>query len=175
LRLFFALWPDPPVREQLDKAASHLPRGIGRRIPAENLHITLEFIGAVTAAARDELEAVTGGISVEPFELVLSRFGYWPRSRVVWFGPHHLPPELLALVFKLRTAAEECDLEPDTHPYRPHVSLYRKVTRQPVWPEVDPVTWTVNDFVLCQSLTADKGPRYEVLNRWPLGSGTAGR
>ncbi len=172
MRLFFALWPDEAVRDRLAETAASLPRGCGRQVPAANFHITLEFIGSASEALYASLAEAAARVTVEPFELSLSRFGYWPRPRIVWFGPHHMPPELLALVFKLRAVAGECGLEPESRPYRPHVSLLRKVARQPQWPEVKPVDWQATDFVLCQSLNGPKGPRYEVLQRWPLGSGT---
>lgn len=175
MRLFFALWPDESVRSRLVETAARLPRGTGRRVPAANFHITLEFIGSATGDIRLCLEEAAGRVTVEPFDLTLSRFGYWPQPRIIWFGPHHLPPELLALAFKLRETAEACGVDAETRPYRPHVSLLRKVARQPAWPEVKPIEWPVREFVLCQSVGTDKGPSYEVLQRWPLGSGTTTR
>ena len=174
MRLFFALWPDDAVRSQLAEAAARLPRGTGRAVPAANLHITLEFIGSANDDTRTCLETAAGRVTVEPFDLILSRFGYWPQPRIIWFGPHHLPPELLALAFKLRDTAAECGIDAETRPYRPHVSLVRKVVRQPRWPEVTPIEWPVREFVLCQSVSTDQGTHYEVLQRWPLGSGTTG-
>lgn len=173
MRLFFALWPDDEVRRQLAEVAARLPRGAGRAVAPANYHITLEFIGDADADTRAALETAAGRLSIEPFKLTLGRFGYWARPRILWFGPHHLPPELLGLAYQLRTVAGQCGVEPDTRPYRPHVTLARKVARQPKWPAVQPVDWPINDFVLCQSLTTARGPVYEVLTRWPLGSGTA--
>ncbi len=55
-RLFFALWPDPPTRTALAMLVDGLPLVGGRRVPAENLHLTLAFLGNVdegaAAAAR---------------------------------------------------------------------------------------------------------------------------
>lgn len=175
MRLFFALWPDDRVRQLLADAAAALPRGVGRAVVPANYHITLEFVGQADPAAYECLEAAAEGISIEPFQLTLGRFGYWQQPRTLWFGPHHLPPELLGLAYKLRDITGQCGLQPDTRPYRPHVTLVRKVARQPRWPAVQPVEWQVEDFVLCQSITTPKGPVYEVLKRWPLGTGTAPR
>lgn len=175
MRLFFALWPGDEVRRQLEAVAAALPRGVGRAVAPANYHITLEFVGPAVNSARECLEAAAGQIPVEPFRLSLGRFGYWAQPRTLWFGPHHLPPELLGLAYKLRDITAQCGLEPETRPYRPHVTLARKVARQPRWPEVRPVEWQVDDFVLCQSVTTAKGPAYEVLKRWPLGTGTAPR
>ncbi len=172
MRLFFALWPPEAVRARIATAAEGLPRSCGRQVPDANLHMTLEFIGNTDEAMYNCLAEAADTVTVEPFTLSLSRFGYWQKPRMIWLGPHHMPPDLLALVFKLRAALGGCGLQPDSRPYRPHVTLVRKVERQPSWPEVEPINWPVADFVLCRSQTAPKGPTYEVLRRWPLGSGT---
>lgn len=172
MRLFFALWPSEAVRADIAAAADVLPDNCGRRVPNAKLHVTLAFIGNTDEATYNCLVAAAATVTVEPFDLNLSRFGYWPKPRLIWLGPHHMPPELLALVFKLRAVLEDCGMAADSRPYRPHITLVRKVVRQPPWPEVEPVHWPVAEFVLCHSKTTTQGPSYEVLRRWPLGSGT---
>ena len=50
-RVFFALVPPPPLREALGVlAASVAQRAHGRALPADNLHVTLAFIGAWPAS-----------------------------------------------------------------------------------------------------------------------------
>jgi 2'-5' RNA ligase len=44
-RIFFALWPDNGVRSRLEQLAAMLPPGRGRAHAAEDLHLTLAFIG----------------------------------------------------------------------------------------------------------------------------------
>lgn len=172
MRLFFALWPSEAVRTDIAAAADALPSDCGRRVPNANLHATLEFIGNADEAMYKCLAEAADTVTVEPFDLNLSRFGYWPKPRMIWLGPHHMPPELLALVFNLRAALADCGIAADSRPYRPHITLFRKVARQPAWPAVNPINWPVADFVLCRSQTTPRGPVYEVLRRWPLGSGT---
>ena len=49
-RLFFALWPTDELRAEIQAATSaiiHASRG--RPIPARNLHVTLLFLGDVSA------------------------------------------------------------------------------------------------------------------------------
>ena len=49
LRLFYALWPDEPLRERLAEAARDAVRQSGGRpVPAGNYHLTLAFLGRNT-------------------------------------------------------------------------------------------------------------------------------
>src|SRR5688500_8454544 len=82
-RVFFAIWPGGATREQLLEVASGLPRDFGctgRRIRAENIHLTLVFVGNVDNRALQALCGAAEGIakkSTAPFELVIQKIGYW--------------------------------------------------------------------------------------------------
>lgn len=168
-RLFFALWPDPELRAAIARIDEQLPHRLGRRVAIENYHITLVFLGSVPGERLAMLGKAAVGVKAAPFELELQRFGYWSGPRVLWLAPAHLPPELLGLAYGLRTASEQCGLQPDQRPYQPHLTLRRKVPKPPpVWPDMDPVRWRVTQYVLVASETNDKGPVYTVLNDWPL-------
>ena len=48
MRLFFALWPEPDTQRRWhEELASYVKPLGGRRVPAENLHLTLAFLGEV--------------------------------------------------------------------------------------------------------------------------------
>ena len=50
LRVFFALWPGDAIRERLQQTALLLAvERPARRVPAYNLHLTLQFIGNIYA------------------------------------------------------------------------------------------------------------------------------
>jgi 2'-5' RNA ligase len=167
-RLFFALWPDDAVRARIEALARRLPARLGRRVPPENFHITLEFIGNVGAAARQCLETAASELKAEPFEFNLERFGYFPGSRVVWLAPGQLPAPMLKLACQLRAAGQRCGYQPEERPYHPHITLFRKVARPPRWPIVEPVVWKVTDFALVESITTEKGATYHLIRRWDL-------
>lgn len=174
-RLFFALWPDAEVRLRLERAALALKGVHGRRVALENLHITLAFLGSLSAAGRACAEAAAAAIYGEPFTLVLDRLGAFPRARVVWLGASEVPPALAGLAVALNAGLAACGLEPDPRPYRPHVTVLRKVSRPPPPAELaQAVGWPVREFVLVESRTLAQGAEYRVLERWTLGSGPAG-
>jgi 2'-5' RNA ligase len=170
-RLFFALWPDSAVRRALAKSSREL---LGRRIkqvPAENLHITLAFAGPVTAAVRDCLAAAAGKVRSAPFELEIDHVGHWPRPRVLWVGPTHTPAGLWSLVEALNLAFEACGLQRETRPFQAHVTLARKVGRAPPLAVMAPVSWSISEFSLIESVTDARGACYRRLATWMLDGG----
>ncbi|MGH8521796.1 MAG: RNA 2',3'-cyclic phosphodiesterase, partial [Gammaproteobacteria bacterium] len=139
-------------------------------VPAENLHITLLFLGSVTAQTRTCAEAIAEGIAGHPFELRLDQIGFWPRSGILWLGARELPESLAALVRDLHLGIAGCGIDLDARPFEPHVTLMRKalVVRRE-WPLVA-VAWRVDDFALVESKTNPDGSRYQVLRSWRLGA-----
>lgn len=169
-RLFFALWPDDDARRSLARLASArlAPRN-GRLVAASNLHLTLEFLGAVDAGMRACAERAAQSLSAPAFELELQCLGYWPRPRVLWSAPETTPDALTGLVSMLRKALMACGHQPDARPFHAHVTLARKV-RGPVNETTHaPVRWPVSDFHLIASETLAQGARYRSLECWPLG------
>ena len=169
-RLFFALWPDDTVRTALDKSAGKLLGKRVKRVVASNLHITLAFAGSVSGQVRSCLETAAGELRVPCFELYINRVGHWPRPRILWAGPTHIPAELWSLAGALRQALEDCGIETGTRPYQPHVTLARKVSKCPEGTEFPAFHWSISHFSLVESVTDPAGVRYRVLRSWALGS-----
>ena len=65
-RYFFALWPDEAVRDRLSALAHASQSGEGRRHSADDLHITLVFLGQIAPAqlrcVEDVADTVRGSI-----------------------------------------------------------------------------------------------------------------
>jgi 2'-5' RNA ligase len=170
-RLFFALWPDDVVRQALVKTSREL---LGRRIkpvPADKLHVTLAFAGPVTAAVRDCLIESASGIRGAPFALTLDHVGHWSRPRILWLGPTHVPTGLWSLVEALNRSFERCGLQRETRPFQAHVTLARKVSRAPSPLGVEPVSWSIREFSLMESVTDRHGACYRRLMTWGLEGG----
>jgi len=171
-RLFFALWPDERVRSALKQTATDLLGKRIKRIPADNLHVTLAFAGAVTAPVRDCLEAAAGHIRCPAFDLCIDHVGHWPRPRIFCIGPTHTPPALWTLAGQLRTALGECGLQTETRPYQPHITLARKISKahfvQHGTTQIDPVHWSIRRFCLVESVTDPRAASYQILASWML-------
>lgn len=167
-RLFFALWPDAAVRAALERHAQACAAGQGRVVARQNLHLTLVFIGNVAASGRACLEQAAAAVRCPPFELVLDRYGHFPRPQVYWLGTGQPSPMLLRLVSRLREAQSDCGLAPEPRPFRAHVTLARKVRRPPPAVDPRPLHWPVDRFVLVRSRTLPEGPVYTCERTWML-------
>lgn len=168
-RLFFALWPEPALQEHLAHAAAALlPRAAGRRVRSENLHCTLVFLGAVGAAQRLCLEDAASRIQAEPFILSLDHLGYFRRPQVAWLGSTTTPAALQVLVAGLGDAAARCGFPPERRPYAVHLTVARKLRRDPGRLPLMPIAWPVKQFVLMESISEADGVHYRPLRFWDL-------
>lgn len=163
-RLFFALWPNADTRNEVARLADAIElHRAARRIPPEKLHVTLAFMGDTPPDRQACYEQAADALKGEPFTLILDHFGHFPKPRVFWMGPTEYPEVLGILVKKLVTALEACGFERESRPYRPHVTLARKVNRRPST-ETARVEWYCDTFCLVESA----GGRYTVLREWSL-------
>jgi 2'-5' RNA ligase len=168
-RLFFALWPEEGLRKRLaGLAQTACPEGMGRRVLPENLHVTLAFLGNVTAEVKRCMVEVASGLTGQAFTLILDRLGYFRRSRVLWVGPAKIPDPLHRLARELHGGLNKCGIPPGHRPYQGHLTLARKVNRVPSERLIEPFEWEVHGFVLVESLTLPGGVQYQVIRSWPL-------
>lgn len=167
-RLFFAVWPDEAARRALAALGQRTLSRQGKPVPAENMHITLVFLGSVTAEQRACAEYAAAQVAASPFTLCLERLGWFRRARVLWSAPAQIPRPLHTLAADLNRGLEACGFEPDTRPYHAHVTLARKVARRVDEGAHPPIEWRVDAFHLVQSRTHPDGSRYQTLRSWPL-------
>ena len=179
MRLFLAVELPPVVREQLAslQAALRATCGGWRWVRAENIHLTLRFLGeldaAGDAACREAWREAAG--QFRRFRVRLEEMGRFPasgRPRVLWVGVRAEPPNrLLQLAGALEEAARRRGFEPEARPYRPHLTLARAGPR-PRLPDLDRVepgpAAAVDEVVLFQSRLGPGGARYTALDRIAL-------
>lgn len=166
-RLFFALLPDGAVRKQLRRLQQNLDQMGGRPVPAENLHLTLLFLGNVEADKMDAVRGIAADIEGESFDLVLDMLGGFRQNnaRILWVGPSESPPELGALHQSLCRQVKKIGLRVGKGTYRPHVTLIRKADLRKKLPEdLEPgIRWTVRRCALMTSELRPTGSRYKIL------------
>src|SRR5690606_2734825 len=102
------------------------------------------------------------------FDFRLDRYGCFRRAGVFWLGPTETLPVLTALVASLWQSLAPLGLV-STGPFRAHLTLCRKVQREPALPPPHPVSWAVREFVLVESIPAGAGHGvlYRLLARFP--------
>ena len=165
-RLFFALWPDEETRTQLNCITQQFKDEKLRLVKSSNLHITLEFLGEVSEEDQQGLEEKVSKLKAQPFQLELTRTGFWKKPQILWIGTTHVPGPLLKLVMSIKKCVKQQGLKPEKREYKPHVTIARKVKQISVPKETFQIVWQVNSFALVISESSDIGVEYRVLKEW---------
>ena len=172
MRLFFALWPDPPARAALARFAREVANhGQGRASRDANLHLTVAFIGAVPEsrlAALLQIGESTAALAA-PFRLELDRVGGRAYG-VAWLAPPSLPEPLHALHATLTEGLRAAAFPSEQRMFRPHVTLARDCARPAQRGRIAPIGWQVQRLALVASTLAPGGSEYRNVGDWPLGA-----
>jgi 2'-5' RNA ligase len=99
-------------------------------VPAENLHLTLKFLGEQADARLDEaaLAIDEAAATVQRFTLALQGVGGFPgmeRPRIVWVGVAEGALPLRALQARVEAALGQRGFSPDARPWHPHLTIGR--------------------------------------------------
>ncbi|KWO36957.1 2'-5' RNA ligase [Burkholderia sp. MSMB1459WGS] len=178
-RFFFAVMPDPAAAGRIAGLAESMRLAKDRPVGTERLHITLGSLGDfayVPGAKLARARAVADRVDVPPFSV---RF-----DKIISFNgrPGHQPLVLLGraglenlIDFRRqlrRVLKRDAGLSILPSGFTPHVTLLYGA-RRPDEYRIEPITWTVFDFVLIDSWLGKS--HYDVLGRWPLTTGNSSR
>ena len=168
LRLFFALWPDERVREQIAACLCSFTAESGRIVPDYNWHMTLHFIGNTTFHEKSCLHRQARKLRAEPFDLFIDQTGFFRKPNVFWLGCDNPPKALFDLQKDLGKQISHCEYNPENRAYSPHITVARKVTAKPALGLNAKIPWHVDKFVLIESVSEPGGVRYRVLEEYLL-------
>jgi 2'-5' RNA ligase len=169
MRCFFAVWPDAAARQRIAAAAAVVEGGEGaRRVPPQNYHLTLAFVGEIATAQLAVLRQIGRALRATGCELTFDAYEYWPKPEVVVAAAREIPAALSDLWQQLHRDLNGHGLALAPKRLRPHVTLARKVTQAPVWPAMSPFEWRALEFSLVRSDTASAGALYTVVDTWAL-------
>lgn len=132
LRAFIAVEIPLAIRKAVCSATSDLQKEINslvRWVPMENMHLTLKFLGDVSAS---NLDMLTQMISAEAdlfncFDLHLDGLGSFPnlkRPRVIYIGIQ-APAVLEALHRGIESASRRLGYESEDRGFSPHLTIGR--------------------------------------------------
>ena len=125
MRLFVAIDINNPP---LLNALAHLPTTLGRPAALSNLHLTLFFIGEVSASHSLAIAERLSALHFLSFEIQLQGVGAFPNffsPRVVWVGLDNESEAVLTnLVAQITDLLQPLRL-PQRGIFRPHVTLFR--------------------------------------------------
>jgi 2'-5' RNA ligase len=154
-------------------------------VPAQNLHVTVKFLGMVEAPS---VEGIAGRLGRElaarpSFELEARGMGAFPgplSARVLWVGVKP-SPALAALQQDVERWLEETGFPREQRPFHPHVTVGR--VKEPGGEPIAPLlaaresavygAGRISEIVIYESRTSRSGSEYAALHRIPIGE--AGR
>jgi len=125
VRLFVAVQLSDELKKAITETMHDLKKaGVrGNYVPAQNLHLTLVFIGE-----RDNPEAVKAAlqkVSFKPFRLALSDMGTF--GDLLWVGAKG-NQGLSAAVKAVRGALDAAGITYDREKFTPHITIVRKAS-----------------------------------------------
>lgn len=131
MRLFVAVNFPARLRQRIARLSRPLEKaGIpGRWVDADQVHLTLKFIGEVSPTEVDPISEALLEVarSFRPFEVAFGPIGAFPsprRPRVVWLAVQQTP-ELRFVKDDLERRLAEIGVAREVRPYQPHITLGR--------------------------------------------------
>lgn len=183
IRAFLALQLPQHIRSQLLLQQFLLP--VPRRVPPENFHVTLVFLGECRGPELEELHHALTSLRLPELQLQIKGIGLFGKA-----APHNLharvpDTEPLARVqARLSQAARSCGFDLPSRRFVPHVTLaYLRpggfapgelqlaVARAA---DFATDTFTVSEYALMRSVLRSDGAQYDVLETYPLGVSPVG-
>ena len=169
-RLFIALEVPETIRQTLTDLDPNV-KGL-RWLSAQQLHMTLSFIGQVNATEEEPLREALMEVQVPAFFLPIEGVGTFGgrRPSVVWAGVGRAHPHLFALHKHVQDAVLQAELEPDLKPFHPHITLARGngVSAAALSPflrrhaKTEFGLWKVTGFVMFSSVLSREGALHTV-------------
>lgn len=143
-----------------------------RWLPAENMHLTLSFLGDVEPGGEERLGEALQEVRLPAFFLPIRGVGVFGGAHpsVVWAGVGHGHPHLFALHKRIQDAVLHSGLEPDLSPFHPHITIGRAkgVSREALLPFLrrhdaeELGLWKVTGFALLSSTLCPGGATYSI-------------
>ncbi len=136
IRAFIAIELPADVRQQLGAIEKKIQGQAGesarkavRWVPADNMHLTLKFLGEVSTGNVQELARMLQGEANRhtSFELTIGGLGAFPnarRPRVIWIGTE-APAELSVLQKAIEAETRRLGYPAEERPFSPHLTLGR--------------------------------------------------
>lgn len=133
LRAFIAIEFPPNIQAAIEKQTARLRQALGnetvRWIPAQNMHLTLKFLGDIASSHVDFLKQLLTREATlhSQFDLQIGGLGSYPtsrRPRILWIGLH-VPAELVALQKRIEAGTTHLGYEQEERDFAPHLTIGR--------------------------------------------------
>ena len=183
MRLFIALPLEASVRDYLEKLIRDLrEQGADVKwVAAENIHLTIRFLGATDDRLIPGLSAIIDDIGSRfaAIDTVIDRIGGFPNLQlpnIFWVGLKGRIDLLSQIAAEVESAVRTCGFAPETKGFRSHLTLGRVKKTRGIGPllaylpmlKVKPLPVHFDRMVLYQSTLTPSGPIYRPLHEKQL-------
>ena len=154
MRLFIAINFNKNTRMRLLELRDQL-RSMSKRgnySAAENLHLTLAFLGECDGRQYAAAKSSLATVSFEPFNLAIERIGRFRRNGGdIWWAGLREDKVLLTLQSDLTSKLIAAGFTLERRGYTPHITLGRVIVTDAVPWQIEPFGETINSIDLMKS------------------------
>ncbi len=173
MRLFTGLALPPPIAEELLSFTLRLRAADdGLRWSAmESWHVTVQFLGAATGEQYDCLVSQLRQLESAAVPVGIRGSGFFDRAGIFYAGVE-ISPQLASLHQLTMTRSAACGFQPESRPYRPHITLARVRGRKQGRPlqelktrllrPLGSLSFTAAELLLYESIPGPAGSAYVV-------------
>lgn len=184
MRLFIAIEPAEHVRRHLQRMQEILrPILGGKSVRAEQLHLTLKFLGETPVEALPRLTEWLRTVEMGPIRLTMAGVACFPPNgpvRIVAAALNDHGLHCAQLQSDIDQAAHAAGFPLDGRRWTPHVTLARVKDRVPASARAAGIAaaakmaeleFDPDEFLLIESRLDRKGPTYATVAKFPFGAG----
>lgn len=175
-RIFLALRLDDITRALISGLGGQAPGA--RPVTADQLHLTLRFIGDVDGTTFEDIREQLRELSAPPISFSISGVGHFPprgQPRVLWAGVEPCG-ELIILRNKVNRILKLCGISPEQRKFHPHITLARLKNSSPhrvarflsLNSLLRTPPLTVRQLTLFSSILVPKGAVHTIEEEYPL-------
>lgn len=160
------------LKQQLDPIK--LP---GKKVPSENWHFTLQFLGELEEPELQKLHAILSSLTlIKPFNVsleFLSAFPHEKAAKILWMGVKEGLEEFTLLANLISKILAKEGFAIDERPYVPHITLSRffpprKMSELIKTLSIKKLSFQIDSMVLYESILKEGGTQYIEIYRYSL-------
>ncbi len=169
MRAFISIDISDNIKKEIIKIQNKLPEFNGKKTEAENLHLTLKFLGWIDEAKLEEVKKILKEIKFHKFETEINKMGMF-SDRIIWLN--------MTNCNKLQEEIDEklSDLFEKEERFMGHLTIARvksledrkKFIEKLREIKIKPIKFPVNSFRLKKSMLKKSGPVYEDIEVYNL-------
>jgi 2'-5' RNA ligase len=185
IRTFVCVEIPATVRDRIEQLQRQLAglRAEVSWIKKSNLHLTLKFLGHISAAQVESVCRIVeqAGSGSKSFDLQLSGTGTFPNQRnprVLWIGLAETPQVFKELYNAIDLGLSNAGFSRESRPFAPHLTIGRVKSNRNVLALVQALRaagfhsepFSVREVVVMKSLLKSSGAIYNPIQTFPLKS-----